>query len=251
MANSEQWLVGIHAVDTALRHDIDRVTRLKVSAQGGNKRLAEIERLARDHQIPVERVGADELIRLAGRSAHQGVAALYHAPVLADIEAVVQAVAQAGDDALVLFLDGVQDPGNLGACLRSAECFGVTAAVIPKHRAVGLTPTVHKASAGATSRLLIAQVTNLVDAIKRLKSEGLWIVGAAGESEQSLDTVDLAGPLGVVMGGEEKGLRRLVTKQCDFMASIPMRGDIGSLNVSVATGILLFETDRQRRLRYR
>jgi 23S rRNA (guanosine2251-2'-O)-methyltransferase len=148
---------------------------------------------------------------------------------------------------LFLVLDGVTDPHNFGACLRSAEAAGVSAVLVPKDRAVGVTPVVRRASAGAADRVPIVAATNLVRALKLLKDAGVWLVGLTGEkSAQSIYTVDLNGPIAVVLGSEGEGLRRLTRETCDFLAQIPMRGDIESLNVSVATGVALFETLRQR-----
>jgi 23S rRNA (guanosine2251-2'-O)-methyltransferase len=155
-------------------------------------------------------------------------------------------VEAAGRSALILVLDGVTDPHNFGACLRSAEAAGVTAVVVPKDRAVGVTPTVRRASAGAADRVPIVAATNLARALKALKDAGVWLVGLAGDTEQSVYAVDLDGPIAMVLGGEGEGMRRLTRENCDFVAKIPMQGDIESLNVSVATGIVLFETLRQR-----
>ena len=240
------WLVGVHAVGTALRNDPDRVQELWALARPTRGRVAELQALAESAGIPISVVDEARLAVLAGRSSHQGIAARYLAPPQESMASILTRVDEAGRDALVLLLDGVQDPGNLGACLRTAECVGVTGVVLPKRRAVGITPTVHKASAGAASRLAIAQVTNLVDAVKRLKDAGLWIVGAAAEANDVLYDLDLTGPLGVAVGGEEKGLRPLIKKHCDFLAAIPMAGQTSSLNVSVATGVCLFEAARQR-----
>jgi len=155
-------------------------------------------------------------------------------------------VENAGKDTLFLVLDGVTDPHNLGACLRSAEGAGVTAVIVPKDKAVGITPTVRTASAGAADRVPFVVVTNLARTLKALKEQGVWLVGLAGDAEQDFYTVDLTGPIAIVMGSEGEGMRRLTREACDFLAHIPMRGAVESLNVSVATGVALFETLRQR-----
>lgn len=152
-------------------------------------------------------------------------------------------------DPFLLIMDGVQDPHNLGACLRSAEAAGVNAVIVPRDRAVGMTDVVRLAAAGAAERVPLVQVTNLARTMKALKDSGLWLVGTADQAKSSLYDVDLAGPLGLVMGAEGKGLRRLTTEHCDFLVRIPMRGKVGCLNVSVATGVCLFEALRQRTLR--
>ncbi|MDH3892791.1 MAG: 23S rRNA (guanosine(2251)-2'-O)-methyltransferase RlmB [candidate division Zixibacteria bacterium] len=149
-------------------------------------------------------------------------------------------------DPLLLIMDGVQDPHNLGACLRSAEAAGVHAVIVPRDRAVGLTDVVRLAAAGAAERIPLIQVTNLARTMKALKDVGLWLVGTADQAKGSLFDADLVGPLGLVMGAEGKGLRRLTQEHCDFLVRIPMQGKVGCLNVSVATGVCLFEALRQR-----
>lgn len=152
-------------------------------------------------------------------------------------------------DPFLLIMDGVQDPHNLGACLRSAEAAGVHAVIIPRDRAVGMTDVVRLAAAGAAERIPLIQVTNLARTMKALKDAGVWLVGAADQADGLVYDVDLVGPLGLVMGAEGKGLRRLTTEHCDFLVRIPMHGKVGCLNVSVATGVCLFEAVRQRALR--
>ena len=152
-------------------------------------------------------------------------------------------------DPLLLIMDGVQDPHNLGACLRSAEAAGVHAVIVPRDRAVGLTDVVRLAAAGAAERIPLVQVTNIARTMKALKDSGLWLVGTADQAESSLYDVDLTGPLGFVMGAEGKGLRRLTAEYCDFLVRIPIHGKVGCLNVSVATGVCLFEALRQRTVR--
>lgn len=250
MTGSTTWLVGVHSVEGALRNDPGRVRVLRIAESKQNRRLTALVDLARDAGVPVETAAPEELTKLGGRAAHQGVAAAYEPPRHRSLDDLLVLAERAGPATLLLLLDGVQDPGNLGACLRTAECVGVTGVVLPRHRAAGLTPAAQKASAGAATRLPVAEVTNLVDAMKALKAAGIWLVGAAGDAPTSVYELDLTGPLGLVMGGEQKGLRRLVRQHCDYLAAIPLRGPIASLNVSVATGICLFEADRQRRVRY-
>jgi len=147
---------------------------------------------------------------------------------------------------LLLIIDSVQDPHNLGACLRTADAAGVQAVVVPKDRSVGLTEVVRVVACGAAEVIPLIQVTNLARCLKALKERGIWLTGTADQADQSLYEVDLTGPLGVVMGAEGKGLRRLVAEQCDFLVNIPMQGGVPCLNVSVATGVCLFEAVRQR-----
>jgi 23S rRNA (guanosine2251-2'-O)-methyltransferase len=186
------------------------------------------------------------LDRMTGGARHQGVVARYDTPVpLAESE-LPRLVDEAGNGALFLVLDGVTDPHNLGACLRSAEAAGVTAVVVPKDRAVGITPTVRRASAGAADRVPLVAATNLSRTLKSLKEAGVWFVGLVGDVDASIYSIDLKGPIAIVLGSEGEGMRRLTREACDFLAKIPMRGGVESLNVSVATGIALFEALRQR-----
>jgi 23S rRNA (guanosine2251-2'-O)-methyltransferase len=160
-----------------------------------------------------------------------------------ELPALVEA---AGPEALFLILDGVTDPHNLGACLRSAEAAGVTAVIVPKDKAVGITSTVRRASAGAADRVPFFAATNLARTLKVLKDAGVWLTGFAGDGPQSLYKCDFRGPVAIVVGSEGEGMRRLTREACDFVANIPMRGSVESLNVSVATGVILFEVLRQR-----
>jgi 23S rRNA (guanosine2251-2'-O)-methyltransferase len=155
-------------------------------------------------------------------------------------------VEKAEKETLLLVLDGVTDPHNLGACLRSAEGAGATAVVVPKDKAVGITPTVRRASAGAADRVAFFAVTNLARTLKALKDRGVWLVGLAGDAEQDFYSLDLKGSTAIVMGSEGEGMRRLTREACDYVVRIPMRGDVESLNVSVATGVAMFEALRQR-----
>jgi 23S rRNA (guanosine2251-2'-O)-methyltransferase len=174
------------------------------------------------------------------------VAANYAASKHYDEHDLESLLAAATGPALLLILDGVQDPHNLGACLRSAAAAGATAVVIPKDKSAPVNATVRKTSAGAADRIPIVRVTNLARTLETMKQAGVWMVGLAGEATQSLYAVDLTGPIGIVMGGEGEGMRRLTREHCDYLAQIPMSGAVESLNVSVATGIALFEVKRQR-----
>lgn len=175
----------------------------------------------------------------------------HHDPVASlprlDEEGLVGRVAEAGRDAFLLVLDGVQDPHNLGACLRTANAAGVMAVVAPKDRAVAVTETVRRVASGAAEHTPFVQVTNLARFLKRLQEAGVWLVGTADEADRTLQDTDLTGPLGIVMGAEGKGIRRLTAEHCDFLVRIPMLGQVECLNVSVATGVCLFEAVRQRR----
>lgn len=240
------WIVGINAVASALEHDLAHVRELLLESGAKNPRLAAIENEARDCGIPVRRVSTQSLEGIAGGARHQGVAARYEAAKLLDEKDLKGLVEGAAGRALVLVLDGVQDPHNLGACLRSAAAAAVTCVVIPKDKAVGVTATVRKTSAGAADRIPLVQVTNLARALRELKDLGVWLYGFAGEAKDSFYTLDLKGNVGLVLGGEGDGLRRLTAETCDQLVRIPMPGDMESLNVSVAAGVALFEAVRQR-----
>ncbi len=242
---SEQWIGGINAVAAALEGERSQVRELQIEARARNPRLAELAKLARAAGIPVQEVAPDALARAVPGVKHQGVVALMGMPTNlgeGDLDELLGRVA----DPLLLVLDGVQDPHNLGACLRSAEAAGVAAVIVPRDRAVGITPVVRKAAAGAAERVPLIRVTNLARTLKTLKEAGVWLVGLAGETDESIYQRDLRGPLAIVMGGEGDGLRRLTREHCDHLVKIPMRGAIESLNVSVATGVALFEALRQR-----
>ncbi len=241
------WMVGINPVEGALSHDADRVRELRVERGARNPRVAELAARARTLGIAVTECARDQLERVADGARHQGVAANYAAPEALD-ERDLERLAEAADgQALFLVLDGVTDPHNLGACLRSAAAAGVTAVIVPKDRAVGITPVVRRASAGGADRVPLVAATNLARALRTLKDAGVWLTGLAGETDTDLYDIDLKGPCALVLGSEGEGLRRLTRETCDFLARIPMPGDMESLNVSVSAGVALFETLRQRR----
>jgi 23S rRNA (guanosine2251-2'-O)-methyltransferase len=232
-------LAGIHPVAEALRarHPLDRV----LVAQGaGGPRLQEIIDLARRSSVPVRFEPRSALDRLAGTPAHQGVVAMGAARKYADIDA-------AAESQLVVVLDGVEDPHNLGAIVRTAHAAGAGAVIIPERRAAGITDVVAKAAAGALEHLPVARVTNINRALEDLKERGFWIYGLDERGSESYDAVEFSTPTAVVLGGEGKGLHEQVRKHCDALVKIPMAGKISSLNVSVAAGIVLFEWKRRLR----
>jgi 23S rRNA (guanosine2251-2'-O)-methyltransferase len=231
-------LSGIHPVVEALRanHPLERV----IVAQGaGGPRLQEIIDLARRASIPVRFEPRSALERLAGTSAHQGVVAMGAARKYADLEA-------ASGAELVVVLDGVEDPHNLGAIIRTAHAAGAGSVVIPERRAAGLTDVVAKAAAGALEYLPVVRVTNINRALEELKERGFWIYGLDERGTESYDAVDYGSPAVLVLGGEGKGLHEQVRKHCDLLVRIPMAGKISSLNVSVAAGVVLFEWKRRQ-----
>jgi len=243
---SESWIVGINPVEGALSNDAERVREVLVENGQRNARVLDLAERAKKLKIPVQHRPRDELDKLAGEARHQGVAARYEAAPAAHESDLAALLERDGSDTLVLVLDGVTDPHNLGACLRSAAAAKVTAVIVPKDRAVGLTPVVRRASAGGADRVPLIAATNLARALRTLKDAGVWITGLAGETETSVYDIDLKGPVALVLGSEGEGMRRLTRETCDFLARIPMPGAMESLNVSVATGVVLFEALRQR-----
>lgn len=246
MSKQAQWIVGLNAVASALEHDAEHVREVLLEAGGKNPRITEIEQEARRRDIDVRRVAQQALDGVAGGLRHQGAAARYAAARTWDEQELPALIDAAEGRALLLVLDGVQDPHNLGACLRSAAAAGVTAVVFPKDKAVQVNATVRKTSAGAADTLPIFPVTNLSRTLRELQKHGVWIYGLAGEATTSLYAIDLKGNVALVMGGEGEGLRRLTRENCDQLVKIPMPGGFESLNVSVATGVALFEAVRQR-----
>ena len=250
MSKQNQWIVGINAVAAAIEHDAEHVREVLVEASAKNPRIAEIESAARRKDIDVRRVAQQALDGVSGSVRHQGVAARYAAAKTWDEHDLAELVEQAEGKALLLVLDGVQDPHNLGACLRSAAAAGATAVVIPKDKAVQVNATVRKTSAGAADSIPVVRVTNLSRTLADLQKLGVWIYGLVGEAGASCYALDLAGNVALVLGGEADGLRRLTREQCDQLVTIPMPGDaaqgVESLNVSVAAGVTLVEAVRQR-----
>ena len=232
-------LSGIHPVAEALRehHPLDR---LLVAQGAGGPRLQEIIDLARRAAVPVRFEPRAALDRLAGTPAHQGVVALGAARKYADMEEA------AGRSEMVVVLDGVEDPHNLGAIIRTAHAAGAGAVIIPERRAAALTDVVAKAAAGALEHLPVARVTNINRSLEDLKQRGYWIYGLDERGGQDYDRVEFQSPAAMVLGGEGKGLHEQVRKHCDVLVRIPMAGKISSLNVSVAAGVVLFEWKRRR-----
>ncbi|MET0029733.1 MAG: 23S rRNA (guanosine(2251)-2'-O)-methyltransferase RlmB [Candidatus Thiodiazotropha sp.] len=245
MKSQEAWILGLHAVKAALSGD-HHARELWVDAGRQDQRVREILTLAEQAGIACQRVTGRALDERFREARHQGVA-LSVMPRQAQDEPYLKALLKRLDHPpFLLVLDGVQDPHNLGACLRTADAAGIDAVIIPRDKSAGLTPTVRKVASGAAESVPLVQVTNLSRTLKWLQSEGVWLIGTAGEAEQSLYQASLSGPLALVMGGEEKGMRRLTREQCDLLVRLPMQGSVESLNVSVAAGISLYEAVRQR-----
>jgi len=237
---------GIHAVREALEagNSFDRI----VIAKGRqDTRIEEIVQLARQRNIPVRFEDRGNLDRLANSRDHQGVVALAAARAPATLEDILAAAnTSKAERGLIVLLDGVEDPHNLGAIIRTALAAGAHGIVIPERRAAGLTDTVARASAGALAHLPIAKVTNLARTMEELKGAGYWLVGLDEHADKTYSEVDYTSPTAIVMGGEGQGLHELTRKRCDFLVSLPTTGPVKSLNVSVATGVVLFEALRQR-----
>jgi 23S rRNA (guanosine2251-2'-O)-methyltransferase len=208
--------------------------------------FAELERLARGRGAKIRAAPRVKLDRLAGTDHHQGVVAVVADYRYVDLADILGRARAAGAPALVVVLDGVEDPHNLGAVIRSAHALGAHGVVIPRDRAVGVTPAVAKASAGAVERCSVARVVNVAKAIEELKVEGVWSVALSQEAGTPLEDLDLAGPIALVLGSEGEGLRQLVRRTCDMEARIPMTGDLESLSVSASAAIALYEVSRQR-----
>ncbi len=246
MTEHRRWVAGIHAGETAMSGGSGHVVRILADRRRRDARLGRLVEHAERAGIPVERSSSAALEERVPGVRHQGVCAEVRGHEVLDDGALREHLGALDHPPLVLALDGVQDPHNLGACLRSAAAAGVDAVVIPRDRAARLTPTVERAAAGATELVTLAAVTNLGRTLAGLKEDGCWVVGTAGDAEVSLYQADLTGALVLVMGGEEKGLRPRTRSACDRLVSIPLHGGVESLNVSVASGVCLFEAVRQR-----
>lgn len=236
---------GIHAVTALLTRDPGRVRKLFLMQGRDDARLAEIVRLAEQQGISIENISKRRLDETVD-GVHQGVLAEVKAVTPLGDKALEQYLESLNPDALLLVLDGVTDPHNLGACLRTADAAGVAAVIAPRDRSAPLNATASKVACGAAEVVPYYQVTNLARTLERLQQAGIWIVGTAGEAESSIYQADLRGPVALVMGAEGKGMRRLTRERCDLLIKIPMAGEVSSLNVSVATGVALFEIVRQR-----
>lgn len=237
--NEEGLVYGLHAVREALARTPERVLGLWVLDRRHDSKMEALVALAREQGITCQPARRETLDGMSGEGVHQGVVARL-APVEAldedDLEGLLDELAV---PPLLLVLDGVQDPHNLGACLRTADAAGAHAVIVPRDRAAGLTPAARKAAAGAAETVPLVRVVNLARCLRRLKARGIWIIGAEAGAPPAFDA-DLAGPLALVLGAEGSGLRRLSREHCDLLVSLPMKGSVQSLNVSVTAGVLLY-----------
>jgi len=241
-------LFGLHSVQAALDYSPNKIHKAWVDTGRQDKRLTQAIDNLLDLGIEPEKVDRKKLDRLAENNNHQGIVIEVEMPAELSESDLKIAVENLTETALFLVLDNVQDPHNLGACLRTADATGVHGVIITKDNATGITPTVCKVASGAAETVPVYQVTNLARTLRWLKGEGLWIMGAAGETAQTIYSTDFSVPMALVVGTEGKGLRRLTKEQCDVLVSVPMLGKVESLNLSVATGVLLYEAVRQRLL---
>lgn len=245
-SKQHQIIFGFHSVESLIKNDPVNILQLLVEKNRTDKRITQLINFAESQGISVEYLKKTDLEKQADSHKTQGVAVRYKASAqqpATSLEEILQK-----DNVFLLVLDGVTDPHNLGACLRSADAAGVDAVIVPKDRAAGITPTARKVACGAAETVPFFQVTNLARTLKLLKDNDVWIAGAAGEAENNIYEVTFGDKIALVMGAEEKGLRRLTRENCDQLIKLPMAGQVESLNVSVATGVCLFEIVRQRSL---
>lgn len=248
MKSAEQ-VYGLHAVAALLASRPASIKKLMVADMAADRQLAPLLAQAVAAGISIQRINRKQLDQQAPDSRHQGVIAVVRETTSGINERELpEFLAALTEPAFLLVLDGVQDPHNLGACLRTADAAGVHAVILPQDRAVGITPVVHKVACGAVESVPVFTVTNLARTLRQLRDAGIWIYGASDSAEQRLYDIDLLGPIALVLGSEGKGMRRLTREHCDHLLSIPMAGQVESLNVSVAAGVVLFEVRRQRGL---
>lgn len=240
-----EWIFGIHALDSAIQRNPENIVQIMMAKDNTNQRLDGIVATAKQLGLKITHEPIGHLNRHC-KERHQGIIALIKVPKLPDESDLKQDI-KTIDTPFILVLDNIEDPRNLGACLRSADAAGVDLVIIPKHKSAGLTPVAKKTAAGAADSLKIYQVTNIVKSLEILKDNGVWVAGTdLAQGSKSIYQSDMQGALAIVLGNEGKGIRPLVKKHCDFLIHIPMFGTVQSLNVSVATGIVLFEASRQR-----
>ena len=246
---SSELIFGLHAVNSLLEHEPERFIEVFALKERDNDRLTPLLKELNNIGISVQYVNRKTLDNKCDGGRHNGVLArVKEGKKLneTDLDTLLNRIEAKGEAPLLLILDGVTDPHNLGACLRSSDAAGVHAVIVPKDKSVQLTSVVRKVACGAAETVPLIAVTNLARTMRELQERQIWIVGTAGEATQDLYQPKLNGPLAIAMGAEEKGLRRLTREHCDELISIPMAGSVSSLNVSVATGICLFEVVRQR-----
>lgn len=241
-----ELLIGIHSVASALHQRPDQLIEVLVTQNCKNLRVIELVEQARIEGISLNYQSRSQLDKVAEDNRHQDIVAWFDATNIYSEKQLAEVLDQSGENPLLLILDGIQDPHNLGACLRTAEAAGVAAVIYPKDKSTGLTPVARRSAAGAAEVIPLIEVTNLARVLRQLKERGIWLAGTSDKAQQDIYSVDLKGGLGIIMGNEGSGMRRLTEDLCDFTFSLPMLGTVGSLNVSVATGVCLYEALRQR-----
>lgn len=242
----DELLFGVNPVREALRGSRG-VFELYVQSTATDHRLENILALAKERGVRVIKREREDLTRMCGSSHHQGMALKVAPFPYSDLDDIISKASERVNGGFILILDGIQDPHNLGALIRTAACAGADGVIIPKDRACGITSAAEKASAGAVETIPVAQVTNIAQTLESLKQSGYWVYGLAGEAGQSLYSIEFSGSVVIVVGSEGEGIRPLVRKQCDMLMSIPLFGGVGSLNASVAGGIALFEVAKKLR----
>jgi len=241
-------IYGIHPVKEALKSSPPRFQRILVASQNPSPALQSVLHLAQAKNVPLTFTDKETLQRMAGEGIHQNIIGIVKDTPYPELEEILKRPQKEGTRALFLILDGIQDPQNFGSFIRTALGCGVHGMIIPKDRAVGITPVVIKASAGTASHMPVSRVVNIAVTIDRMKKEGIWVYGASGEAKDLIYDLDLNIDLAIVIGAEGKGIRPLVKKKCDRLFSIPMKGPVSSFNASVSGGMILYEVMRQRAL---
>lgn len=241
----QEWLYGLHSIAAVLNNEPERILDIMVAKGRDDARMNDVVKLARKQGIAVQFVQRKTLDDKSKGEQHQGILARAKPAKVLD-EGDLDNIIKKESTPFLLVLDGVTDPHNLGACLRNADAAGVHAIIVPKDNSASITPVVRKVAVGAAETVPLIQVTNLARTLKHIQQAGIWVIGTAGEAEQLIYDTKLIGPIALVMGAEGKGMRRLTRETCDELVKLPMAGEVSSLNVSVASGICLFEIVRQR-----
>ncbi|MGQ3889587.1 23S rRNA (guanosine(2251)-2'-O)-methyltransferase RlmB [Legionella sp. CNM-1927-20] len=243
---SEQIMYGMHAVTALLKQGQRPIRKLLFNMERRDQRLQQLLNLAMERRIPIERLTAQQMNQRFAQFTHQGVVAYVDALPIFSENDLSSLLHKSKKPPLLLILDAITDPHNLGACLRTADATGVDFIILPKDKSASLTPVVSKVACGAAETIPLVRVTNLVRSLEFLKQEGVWIYGAAGEANKTIYSLDFKLPIALIFGAEGQGMRRLTREHCDELFSIPMLGNVESLNVSVAAGVSLYEVVRQR-----
>jgi 23S rRNA (guanosine2251-2'-O)-methyltransferase len=242
------YVYGFHSIESLLTTNPESILKVIIQITRKDKRINDLTNILSTQKIPFSIAARNNLDRIAKGEIHQGIIAEVILPPLPGEDSLIAVIKKIPDNPLILILDSIQDPRNLGACLRSANAAGVDCVVINKDGSSPINAVVHKTSTGAINTLKVFQVTNLTRTIKALQKNGIWVIGLDGGASTTIYDLNLSDATAIVMGTEGKGIRQLIKKTCDQLASIPMTGSVESLNVSVATGIILFESKRQRKL---